>query len=339
MLSHFYQLLRQIEPLSRRAQIVGQRPVATLVFICSAALLATMGYAVSAQGGATPQSGQPGGPPVYNPYPPGILPPDLDAEIARVRSEIRTIFGRYLAQSQALPPLTYSNTQGVGNPPTLQGSGYEAVRILGGLLNYDENISPLRNVACASCHMPYAGFSGPIPSVNLTMVAYPGTFHFRAGKRTAQRYTYAPLFAVLHFNETLQAFVGGEFWDARATGYKLQSPDAEQAQHPPVDTQEMGFPDTACIAWRISQAQYKPLFEQVWGSDFDINWPSDTEQTCSTPGGIFRPPRQSRSVRTIAPRQTIFMITGASRSPPSNTQPMSAPSRRNSMRSWRAKRP
>ena len=135
--------------------------------------------------------------------------------------------------------------------------------------------------------MPYAGFSGPIPSVNLTMVAYPGTFNVRAGKRTAQRYTYAPLFAVLRFNERLQAFFGGEFWDGRATGYKLQSPDAEQAQHPPVDTQEMGFPDTACVAWRISQAQYKSLFEQVWGSDFDINWPSDTEQTCSTPGGNF----------------------------------------------------
>jgi cytochrome c peroxidase len=287
MLSHFYQLLRQIEPLSRCAQIVGQRSVATLVFICSAVLLATIGYTLSAQQPTTPQSGKPAGPPVYNPYPPGILPPDLDAEISRVRSEVRTIFNRYLAQAQALPPTTYSNTQGVGNPPTIQGSGYEGVRILGGLLNYDQNMSPLRNVACASCHMPYAGFSGPIPSVNLTIVAYPGTFHFRAGKRTAQRYTYAPQFPVLHFNATLQAFVGGAFWDARATGYRLQSPDAEQAQHPPVDTQEMGFPDIACIAWRISQAQYRSLFEQVWGSDFEINWPADTEQTCSTPGGNF----------------------------------------------------
>ena len=93
----------------------------------------------------------------------------------------------------SLASLTYSNTQGPGNPPILQGSGYEAVRILGGLLNYDENISPLRNEACASCHTPYAGFSGPIPSVNLTMVAYPGTFHSRAGKRTAQRYLCTPI--------------------------------------------------------------------------------------------------------------------------------------------------
>ena len=154
MLSHFYQLLRQIEPLSRCAQIVGQRSVATLVFICSAVLLITIGYAVSAQQPTTPQSGKPAGPPVYNPYPPGILPPDLDAEISRVRSEVRTIFSRYLAQAQALPPLTYSNTQGVGNPPTIQGSGYEAVRILGGLLNYDQNMSPLKK--CGLRFLPHA---------------------------------------------------------------------------------------------------------------------------------------------------------------------------------------
>ena len=77
--------------------------------------------------------------------------------------------------------------------PHLQGSGNDAVRILGRLLNFDQNMSLFRNVACASCHMPYAGFSGPIPSVNLTMVGYPGSFHYRAGKRAAQRYTYSPI--------------------------------------------------------------------------------------------------------------------------------------------------
>src|SRR5919201_4090212 len=133
--------------------------------------------------------------------------------------------------------------------------------------------------------MPYAGFSGPIPSVNLTMIAYPGSFRYRAGKRTAQRYTYSPDFPVLEYNTTQGAFFGGNFWDARSTGYKLQSADAEQAQHPPVDTQEMGFPDTACIAFRLSTAVYRALFEQVWGVDFDINFPGNTEQICDTPGG------------------------------------------------------
>jgi cytochrome c peroxidase len=134
--------------------------------------------------------------------------------------------------------------------------------------------------------MPYVAFSGPIPSVNLTMIAYPGTEHFRAGKRTAQRYTYAPFFPVLQFNQSQGLFFGGNFWDSRATGYALRNPDANQAQGPPVDTQEMGFPDTACIVFRLSQSAYRPLFETVFGPDsFDIRWPFDTERICATPGG------------------------------------------------------
>jgi cytochrome c peroxidase len=160
------------------------------------------------------------------------------------------------------------------------------VQTLGKLMNFDENMSPFRNQACASCHMPYAGFSGPIPSVNLTMIAFPGSFRFRAGKRTAQRYTYSPRFPVLEYDEVQGAFVGGNFWDARSTGFLLQSADAEQAQHPPVDTQEMGLPDTACIAFRLSQAEYRPLFEAVWGKgSLDIKFPHDTAKICATPGG------------------------------------------------------
>src|SRR3984893_3682956 len=123
-------------------------------------------------------------PPPYNPYPPGILPPDLVSEIARVRREVVTIENEALAQWRALPPPKLT-----GQPPTLQGTGMRANQLLGKLMNFDENISPFKNRACGFCHMPYAGFSGPIPSVNLTMVAYPGSLPFRAGKRTAQRYT------------------------------------------------------------------------------------------------------------------------------------------------------
>ena len=220
-------------------------------------------------------------PSIYNPYPPGILPPDLQSELERVRREVRLIYQQALGEWRALPPPNLT-----GQPPTLQGSGYRMVQTLGKLMNYDQNLSVLKDKACASCHMPYAGFSGPIPSVNLTMIAYPGSFHFRAGKRTAQRYSYAPWFPVFQLNETQGLFFGGNFWDSRSTGYLLQNPDAEQAQHPPVDTQEMGLPDTACIAFRLSRAEYRPLFEQVWGKDsLNIKFPPKTEEICATPGG------------------------------------------------------
>jgi cytochrome c peroxidase len=218
----------------------------------------------------------------YFPYPAGIVPPDVKDELERVRHEIQGIFHQYIDEWKALPPPAVA-----GNPPTLQGSGYDSVRILGALLNYDVTMSPFKDQACASCHMPYAGFSGPIPSVNLTMIAYPGTVHYRAGKRTAQRYTYSPYFPKFEFNQTQGLFFGGNFWDSRSTGYKLQSPDAEQAQHPPVDPDEMGFSDTACVAYRLSKAVYKPLFQLVWGDSFEIHWPSKTKKICATPAGAF----------------------------------------------------
>jgi cytochrome c peroxidase len=220
-------------------------------------------------------------PQFYNPYPFGILPADLNAELFRVQGEVNFIENEALGEFHALTPLMRT-----GNPPIIKGNGYQAVEVLGKLLNFDHNMSPFRNEACASCHMPYAAFSGPIPSVNLTMVSYPGTFRFRAGKRTAQRYTYSPFFPVLEFNAIQAAFFGGNFWDARATGYLLQSADAQQSQGPPVDTQEMGFPDTACIAFRLQTAAYRFLFEEVWGEDsLDIKFPHNTEDICETPGG------------------------------------------------------
>jgi len=161
-----------------RTSVFATTALATMLGIVSLPLVAST--EARAQGSAAVD--QPF--PAYNPYPPGILPADLQSELLRVRREVQTIFGRYFAEWQALTPPTPT-----GNPPTLQGTGYEAVRILGGLLNFDESMSPFQNVACSSCHMPYAGFSGPIPSVNLTMIAYPGSFRYRAGKRVAQRYT------------------------------------------------------------------------------------------------------------------------------------------------------
>src|SRR6266481_2455629 len=218
---------------------------------------------------------------IYNPYPPGILPPDLNPEVERVLREIRVVEKRALARWRALTPPTLT-----GQPPILKGTGTEAIETLGELMQYDHNISPNMNVACASCHMPYVAFSGPIPSVNLTMIAYPGTVHFRAGKRTAQRYTYSPFFPVVQYNQDQALFFGGNFWDSRSTGFRLRNPDAEQAQHPPVDTQEMGNPDTACIAYKLSQSAYKPLFELVWGkASLDIKFPRDTDRICATPGG------------------------------------------------------
>src|ERR1700681_18976 len=154
--------------------------------------------------------------PPYNPYPPGILPGDLNSEIERVLREVDLVESRALARWHALAPPVLS-----GQPPTLQNTGTESIETLGELMNFDRNMSPNRNQACTSCHMPYAGFGGPIPSVNLTIIAFPGTVHSRAGKRTAQRHPYSPFFPVLQYTLFHGLVFGGNFWDSRVTGYKI----------------------------------------------------------------------------------------------------------------------
>jgi cytochrome c peroxidase len=263
-----------------------ERRMIGLVILCAgvAAILLMCTRLTSAQNQAAPKSqwaGHEQQPTVYNPYPPGILPSDLDSEIARVIREVDFIENEALAQLRALPPPTLTN-----QPPVLAHTGQRLNVLLGKVMNFDKNISPFKNRACSFCHMPYVGFGPPIPSVNLTMIAYPGSFQFRAGKRNPQRYTYSPSFPVLNYDETQQAFFGGNFWDSRATGYRLGSPDQEQAQGPPVDTQEHALPDTACIAFRLQTAVYKPFFIEVWGDAIDaIKFPQNTEEICETPGG------------------------------------------------------
>src|SRR6202040_317705 len=256
--------------------------------VCAAGLIAIIvgSHTLSAQDEHADKGDKDKPPPVYNPYPPGILPADLDSEIARVLQEIDVIEARAIERWHSLPLPTRLNIRPGPNPPVLKDTGTASIETLGELMLFDKNMSPGKNQACTSCHMPYAGWSGPIPSVNLTIIAFPGTAHFRVGKRIPQRHPYAPFFPVLQYNQVQGLFFGGNFFDSRATGYLLRVPDAEQAQGPPVDTQEMGFPDTACVAFRLAQAVYRPLFEEVWGKgSLEINFPHETAQICATPGG------------------------------------------------------
>src|ERR1700692_2025511 len=198
-----------------------QRRLVALVILC-VGVAVTLLISTRLTGAAAAWHDPDTPPPIYNPYPQGILPSDINSEIARVIREVDNIEGEALAQLRALPPPTLT-----GQPPILAHTGQRANVLLGKVMNFDKNMSPFKNRACAFCHMPYAGFSGPIPSVNLTMIAYPGSFEFRAGKRNTQRYTYSPWFPVLQYNANAGLFFGGNFWDSRATGYLLQNPDAE----------------------------------------------------------------------------------------------------------------
>ena len=141
----------------------------------------------------------------------------------------------------------------------------QQIELLGKLLLYDKELSVNRNEACAFCHMPETGFTGPISELNRTTGSYPGSVRTRFSERKPQTHTYAPLSPVLHYN------AGQGDWSAAISGIcarpaaALAIPAAEQAEGPPINPVEMGLPDIACAVYRASQRPYRALFESVWG--------------------------------------------------------------------------
>jgi cytochrome c peroxidase len=169
------------------------------------------------------------------------------------------------------------------------------VQLLGKLFIYDKKLSPFANIACATCHAPYAGFTGGTTIYNATTVSQPGGVpilnatppeaNVRFGPRKPQSYAYATFAPILHYNLAVADFYGGNFWDMRATGIRLANPAAEQAQGPPVNPVEMANPDSACVVWKASQGGYASLVQLVGGAQsFAIHWPANVAALCATPG-------------------------------------------------------
>jgi len=93
---------------------------------------------------------------------------------------------------------------------------------------YDKNLSVNRNEACAFCHMPETGFTGPVSELNRTMGAYPGSVRTRFSDPQPQSHADAPLVARAALQSRAGDLVGGNFWDMRATDAGFGNPAAEQ---------------------------------------------------------------------------------------------------------------
>jgi cytochrome c peroxidase len=202
-----------------------------------------------------------------------------DPDFARVRAEEAMLEAQALvaAKSGSLDP-------------------FHAVQTLGELEIFDPNLSVNSNIACSYCHDPAAGYGNGASILSIfTGGANPGSVPItnhgkypdnRMAKRNPQSYVYSAYFPPLQYNITQGDFYGGNFWDARASGYRLQNSSAEQAQDPPLDPEEMANPDQACIVYKLSLSQYKFFFEQVWGTgSLEFNWPANVATICHTPKG------------------------------------------------------
>jgi cytochrome c peroxidase len=141
-----------------------------------------------------------------------------------------------------------------------QGDGLTPKEQLGEFLYFDTNLSEPDGQSCASCHTPEFGFDDPDVGIPVSEGVILGRF----GDRNSPMSAYAMYAPVFHFDGEL--WVGGQFWDGRATGHDLGDPLADQAIGPPLNPVEMANPDKATYVTDVAASEYADLFEQVWGA-------------------------------------------------------------------------
>jgi cytochrome c peroxidase len=197
----------------------------------------------------------------------------LPTEIAQVEASVDAHERAALTQASQIYP---------GSPGALV--------VLGKLLFFDKNLSVNRNTACGFCHLPETGFQGGIEVINRTTVNQPGSVRTRFSLRKPPSAAYAAFSPPLQYPtkpgeaKCHNCFIGGNFWDLRATGLRLGNSSASQAQGSPLNPTEMANREPACVVRRISQRPYRTLFEEVFGPRaFDIHWPANVDALCSLP--------------------------------------------------------
>ena len=173
---------------------------------------------------------------------------------------------------------------------TAAAQGLTPQEQLGKSIFFDNNLSINHNQACAACHAPEAGWTGPETAINAHGAVYEGSILGRFGNRKPPSSAYATQSPIFHLDKK-GTFVGGNFWNGRATGEKLGNPAADQAQKPFLNPAEQALPDSACVVYRVCNPvvpdDYPVAFEEVWGAGAcNIAWPADIAVACATEGTV-----------------------------------------------------
>lgn len=146
---------------------------------------------------------------------------------------------------------------GLSATPASAGDAPASQVWLGALLYSDTALSEPDGQACASCHTARAGFADPDSGFPVSE----GVLPFFGG-RSSPSAAYTAWSPVRFFDG--EAYVGGMFWDGRATGEVLGSPLADQALGPFLNPIEMHNASRAEVVADLRKASYVNLFERVY---------------------------------------------------------------------------
>ncbi len=149
--------------------------------------------------------------------------------------------------------------------PAVPAADADPAAEVGKLLFFDPTLSEPAGQACATCHGPAAGWTGPDSPINAAGAAYPGAIPERFGNRKPPSIAYA-MAPPLYLDPVEQHFVGGNFWDGRATGWLLGNPLADQAQGPFLNPVEQNHPEARAVVAKVCAGPFATRLTDVFGS-------------------------------------------------------------------------
>ncbi|MBK8977017.1 MAG: cytochrome C [Planctomycetes bacterium] len=177
---------------------------------------------------------------------------------------------------------------------------------LGKALFFDTNLSVPPGVSCAACHGPGVGFTGPVSELNAHGGVYPGSVPTRFGNRKPPASAYAGDSPVLYYDPVEEAWIGGMFWDGRASGAVLGDPLTEQALGPFLNDLEMNVPSRKEVVRRVALSTYAPLFEAVWGPG-SLDWRRDVDLAYERIGRSIAAYERSAEVNPFSSKYDAFL--------------------------------
>ena len=125
---------------------------------------------------------------------------------------------------------------------------------LGRILYFDKHLSNPIGQACASCHLPRAGYAEPDQELPVSEGAVPGRF----GGRNAPSSAYAAYSPIFGKDLIAGLYIGGQFWDGRAPTLEAQ------AKGPFLNPVEMNN-TVEGVVQAVRNSNYAWLFKLVYG--------------------------------------------------------------------------
>jgi cytochrome c peroxidase len=160
-----------------------------------------------------------------------------------------------------------SHHSGSGRP-----TPFSDEQTLGAALYSDKTLSLNRNQSCASCHslqvahdqvtkanLPAPGFVDPV-NVETGFPVSKGSVSGKFGGLNAPSAGYAAFSPAFHWDSVEGLFVGGQFWNGRASSLK------DQAGGPFLNPAEMAMPSKLAVVNRLKEnATYRESFSSLYG--------------------------------------------------------------------------